>query len=922
MKMKFGSLAKTRFIWHLMAVATILLALVFGMLLPKGTNTASADGLVVTRQLPVVVSRGQTFNVTITFTAPVDNFGLIGVVDEAPTGWGVAVDVTWCIPNASDVTPDKVEYIWYGLYNAGTQFTVVYKVTVPPGASPGVHTFANGDVGYNIGGGKTIHVGIGGQSQVEVKVLAATTVSATDITTNATTLNGNLDSLGVYDTINVSFKWGTVSGALDHETSVQPKTSTDPFNASLNSLTSNTTYYFQAKATADSVTAYGDELSFTTEKLPPIVTTYSATDITTSTANLHGNLASLGDYTPVSVSFKWGITSGALDHETSAQPQTSAPVDFSAALGDLTSNRTYCFRAKAAAKDITVYGDEVSFTTAKVLPKVTASDATDITTSAATLNGNLAGLGDYTPVSVSFEWGTSSGALDHETSAQPQTSTPVDFSAALGDLTSNTRYYFKAKAVADGVTVYGDQLSFTTAKEPPAVTTSGANEITNSAANLHGNLAGLGDYTPVSVSFEWGTTSGALDHETSAQPQTSAPVDFSAALGDLTSNTRYYFRAKATANGITIYGDQLSFTTEKVPPTVTTSSVADITTSAATLNGNLASLGDYTTVNVSFEWGTTSGVLDHETSAQPQTSAPADFSATLGDLTSNTRYYFKAKATADDVTVYGDELSFATINVIRHLPATVPRGKTFEVTITFTAPTNEFGQIGVVDEAPADWAVAVDKTRCTPKASDVIIHPETADKAEYVWFDSYDAGTPFTVVYQVTVPPDAPLEHYTFADGQVGFNIAGGATCVADISGDTQTEVIPGSWLTGKTYEANGTVLPYANIGLIKDDVITATAVSDSEGNYTILATQTGNYTLRASKSGFRDESHQISVAVLGQEYTLSFQGKRGIIPNAPDIWYVLDCASLWKYPPEDPGLSLDVWKVLDVAAAWKYPIH
>lgn len=97
-------------------------------------------------------------------------------------------------------------------------------------------------------------------------------------------------------------------------------------------------------------------------------------------------------------------------------------------------------------------------------PVVNTNDATDITTCSATLNGSLDSLGEYVTVSVSFEWGAISGALDQVTTPETMT-TPGYFTVALGDLVSDTTYYFKARG-NDSVTVYGEELSFTTATAP------------------------------------------------------------------------------------------------------------------------------------------------------------------------------------------------------------------------------------------------------------------------------------------------------------------------------------------------------------------------------------------------------------------------------------------------------------------------
>ena len=94
-------------------------------------------------------------------------------------------------------------------------------------------------------------------------------------------------------------------------------------------------------------------------------------------------------------------------------------------------------------------------------PTVTTNAASNITTTSPTLNGSLDDLGSFTSVDVSFEYGTTSGALDNETSPEEMSETGA-FSAALTDLSPDTTYYFRAKAEGDGTISYGDELSFTT----------------------------------------------------------------------------------------------------------------------------------------------------------------------------------------------------------------------------------------------------------------------------------------------------------------------------------------------------------------------------------------------------------------------------------------------------------------------------
>ena len=125
--------------------------------------------------------------------------------------------------------------------------------------------------------------------------------------------------------------------------------------------------------------------------------------------------------------------------------------------------------------------------------------------------------------------------------------------------------------------------------------------------------------------------------------------------------------------------------------------------------------------------------------------------------------------------------------------------------------------------------------------------------------------------------------------------------------------------VTGITREVNGSILPGVSITIDG----TGPVVSDQNGQYQIMLTALGNYTVIAHKDGFRDRTQIVNIAGLGQEFavTCNFQGNLGLIPNAPDMWYALDCVNRWLYPP-DPDIGLTMWTALDVINAWLYPVQ
>jgi hypothetical protein len=129
------------------------------------------------------------------------------------------------------------------------------------------------------------------------------------------------------------------------------------------------------------------------------------------------------------------------------------------------------------------------------------------------------------------------------------------------------------------------------------------------------------------------------------------------------------------------------------------------------------------------------------------------------------------------------------------------------------------------------------------------------------------------------------------------------------------TTIAQNAQVQGETWEVKGIVLPGVTLTLDGDTFV----VSDENGNYQLLAYTTGWHTVVANKVGFRSQTETINVDNLETVYTLDFEANTGLIPNAPDMSYVLACIHIWKYPHD--GLGLDISSVLAVIHAWKFPV-
>jgi phosphodiesterase/alkaline phosphatase D-like protein len=484
---------------------------------------------------------------------------------------------------------------------------------------------------------------------------SAATNDATNVATTSATLNGELTSLGTAGSVSVSFEWGLTT-SYGSETTPESKTASGKYSADLDGLSPNTTYHFRVKVVGDDTTC-GADVQFTTGTTVPSVATNDATNISTNSARLNGELFSLGTASSINVSFEYGTATGPYTQTTADQARTSTGA-FSADLTGLTPGTAYYYRAKADGDGDPVYAEEKSFTTLTAPPAVTTGSATQVRSTSVTLNGIIDSLGTAGSVEVSFEWGLTT-AYGSETTPGSKTTTG-DFNATLTNLSPSITYHFRAKAAGDGV-AYGADMMFTTGNAPPPRKSwylSGDNSGTqrimyeDNTSNEVGKVTLWGDSTLVwradqpsdGITYAAGTWTVqlALNHIKSGHRvdveigtwdgNIFTPYGTYTFLGQGNDNEYVYnYKAAFSVRSFTVpsggyvatrialndnhvvyvhVGGSDSYVTspsfsEPTAPAVTTNAATSVEQTTATLNGYLDSLGTAGGVTVYFEWGMT-----------------------------------------------------------------------------------------------------------------------------------------------------------------------------------------------------------------------------------------------------------------------------------------------------------------------------
>ena len=267
---------------------------------------------------------------------------------------------------------------------------------------------------------------------------------------------------------------------------------TREFTYNATTLQANTTYYVRAYAKNEKGTAYGAEVSFTTNNqvVVPTVTTTAATQVTETTAVTGGNVTSDGGAT---------VTERGVVYSTSHNPTTSnskvkngtGTGSFTCNLTGLQANTTYYVRAYAVNSKGTSYGIEVSFTTSKIvaLPTVITTAATQITEATAVTGGNVTSDGGASVTERGVVYSTSRNPTTSSNKVKSGSGTGY-FTCNLTGLQANTTYYVRAYAVNSKGTSYGTEVSFTTK---------------SSSSSDHTGTENGHEYVDLGLSVKWAT---------------------------------------------------------------------------------------------------------------------------------------------------------------------------------------------------------------------------------------------------------------------------------------------------------------------------------------------------------------------------------------------------------------------------------
>ena len=417
------------------------------------------------------------------------------------------------------------------------------------------------------------------------------TIDVSDISTNYARGRGNVITTGNAYPVYRGFTWATHINPVPYphygipsDPSVldEVTSGTGIFDVSLTNLEPSTRYYARAFAYNSMGISWSFNYEFST--LPsssattyaPTVRIYSIANITTTSFNIMGQVGSDGGATPVYRGFCYsGLRSGVSIADTSTQISGSGIGYFSTTISNLSSGVTYYVNAFAYNSVGTSYGSEVEITTLTGDPVsaptvVTIFPARNITSTSADVSGNVTHDGSIFITKKGISWSTNSADIANKLYTKESVfSGEGPYFISLTGLHPSTTYYYAAYAYNYMGNSFGTTYSFTTTSgttSAPTVITGIAENITNQAANVYGEVTSDGNIPLTYRGICYKTSSPPTIADSSVLNLATGKGAYNCTLSGLSSNTTYYARAFAYNSQGLSYGSTISFSTLNILP--------------------------------------------------------------------------------------------------------------------------------------------------------------------------------------------------------------------------------------------------------------------------------------------------------------------------------------------------------------------
>lgn len=347
---------------------------------------------------------------------------------------------------------------------------------------------------------------------------------------------------------------------------------------------------------------------------------------------------------------------------------------FSCTVYGLLPGKKYYARAYAKNYAGIAYGNQISFETDPV-PSLLTNSVYGVTTNSAICSASITDRGGTAILVRGVCWSKEENPTKDDY-VIASTDISDNYTCEIYQLSPGTTYYIRAFATNFTGTGYGNLITFKTKSDIPKITTSETTHITSNSAISGGTITSDGGEPVLSRGVCWSQKNNPTVNGNKTNDGAGVG-HFISSLSDLNPGEKYYIRAYATNKIGTAYGHEVSFTTQKAIPKLTTKEISSISSNTAISGGNIISTGGAFIMEKGICWNTS----DNPTTSHyntPYFGIDTSFTCTMGGLQPGTVYYVRSYAKNSVGTGYGNSVTFKTKNIVPQPTIQPAGGKYFE----------------------------------------------------------------------------------------------------------------------------------------------------------------------------------------------------------------------------------------------------
>lgn len=290
-------------------------------------------------------------------------------------------------------------------------------------------------------------------------------------------------------------------------------------------------------------------------------------------------------------------------------------------------------------------------------------EPTNVTSTSATINGEITNEGAPAYTERGFVWNTQNSPTME--SKLDSISVPVTseskFSSNINNLKPDATYYVRAYLIQNGEYIYGNTVVIGTAQQNAEISTSAVTQIGANTATFNASILNEGAPSYTERGFCYGTRGEPTVADNRKIVSGYGTGAFSLSVSGLAYPVTYYVRAYLVQSGETIYGNTVTFTTAYVPVSVTTSAATKVTDNSARLNGVISNVGEpqYTQRGFCYSKYSYSPTISDDKISETNY-FQGNYYKDITGLEAGQTYYVRAFAIQDGEPVYGNTVMFTT----------------------------------------------------------------------------------------------------------------------------------------------------------------------------------------------------------------------------------------------------------------------